>query len=342
LAWSKSGKYALQSVYLEEPLRKNGVQYTIEKRGEVFGIDCPGRFRRAGCIARDVMYAALNDIVLIQKGALSQVHLSALLRVNDNVVYDLDDAMYALPPWHDGDAEARRERMNRMLRHVPYAIVGSKEIREYASRFCDEIFVAPTALPRERYERYSGNEPTDQNSFNVGWIGNGENLWYLEQIEKELARFLSERNEARLHIVTSSDPPRKPLADRVGDDVHYIEWSEDKELDYLNQFDAGIRPLTDDEWTRSKGGFTSVIQCMAAKTPVVVSPVGSLEEIVVHGETGYHAVKSSDWMKYLNQIADSKGRQGSMGRAAFERMGETKFWTTQRAEELAEFYKSII
>jgi len=288
------------------------------------------------------MYAISSDIVLIQKGSLSQRHLNALLQVNENIVYDLDDATYTLAPWHDGDEEARRGRMNRMLRHVPYAIVGSKEIREYASRFCDEIFVAPTALPRERYEQHRSSEPMDENSFNVGWIGNGENLWYLEQIEKELARFLSERNEARIYIVTSSDPPRKPLADRVGDDVHYIEWSEDKELDYLNQFDAGIRPLTNDKWTRSKGGFTSVIQCMAAKTPVLVSPVGSLEKIVVHGETGYHAVKSSDWIKYLNRIADSRDRQEDMGRAACERIGKMRFWTTQRAEELAEFYKSIV
>jgi len=127
----------------------------------------------------------------------------------------------------------------------------------------------------------------------------------------------------------------------VGDDVHYIEWSEDKELDYLNQFDAGIRPLTDDEWTRSKGGFTSVIQCMATRTPVIVSPVGALEKIVEHGESGYHAKESRNWIEYLDRIADDRGRQQRMGKKAFERLEQMKFWTDQRAEELATFYSYI-
>lgn len=329
--------------YLKEHLKDKNINYIVrEYQGITDSVDIEKLGQGLG-LARNLFYAAKCDLVLVQKVRLSKFHLNLLLKANSNVVYDIDDAMYALPPWEDGDqTEKRREDVNRVLRRVPYLIVGNRELEEYASQYCDEILVAPTALPQNRYRHCYKNSHWKESSFTIGWIGNEQNLWYLDKIKDQISRFLENNGDAELQVVTAKDPCCMPLHDRIGDDVHYLPWSEEKELDFLKDFDVAIRPLTDDEWTRAKGGFTSVIQCMAMGVPVIVSPIGMLSEIVIDGVNGYHATDPIDWTTSLNNLLNNPKERRQMGKNAFERVGEIGYWSHQRADDISKFYRSIM
>jgi len=61
-----------------------------------------------------------------------------------------------------------------------------------------------------------------------------------------------------------------------------LSWSKNREIEDLLQFDIGIMPLSDDVWTRGKGGFKA-LQYMALGIPAVASPVGVNTEIIDHG-----------------------------------------------------------
>lgn len=323
-------------LYLKSPLQNRGVRYTVGKRCRLWGKSVPR-------VTRNLFYASTCDIFLIQKDTLLMPHMDILLKINKNVVLDIDDAIYEQPPWKERDVQASRKKWRHMFQRVPHAIVGSRAIKDFASQFCKNVLVAPTALPKERYEKHSEPRQSDKDGpFVVGWIGHPDNLWYLKQIESQLREFLAQRNDAVLRIVTASNPRLMPLAARIGDDVDYVEWNEETEIKLLENFDVTIRPLTNDEWTRSKGGFTSVVQSMGTGTPVIVSPVGSLEETVEHGESGFHVVNPSNWGKYLNRLADNENERRRMGRKAFRRVGEARFWNDQRADDLASFYRSIV
>lgn len=281
------------------------------------------------------------DLVYLQKVSLPPAYLRTLGRVCDQLVFDFDDGFYAKPPWSNRDIEQRRDRLNAAIKTASAVVTGSPILSNYARQLNDDIYCLPTSIPREPYE--SLNDSTDNNDDQVtlGWIGNQENLWYLSQFEDAIETVLDRFEDAHLLIITSNDRPTTPLSNRRGNDVTYREWGLNTALDELNEADIGIRPLTDDKFTRGKGGFTSVIQCMALSLPVVVTPVSMLADIIEHGENGFHATTDDEWVKYLSTLIEDREKRSQMGKQAFQSVGEQGFWLDQRAEEFINTLNSI-
>lgn len=329
-----------RAIYLFPYLKEYGIYPSIR---EIQPIQRNG-FRTLGnnlSFVGHAGYALLNDIVTVQKSVLNNSKINILRKCNKRIVYDFDDAIYTQPPWKTDQDTTRKKKLDQMLKSVSYVIAGNPVLADYASRFCRTVYQAPTAIPKASYVQYREHGSPQNDKTTIGWIGNEENLWYLRQIEGTLSNLLTHNDSVELNIITADQRPLTPLSDRVGDDVSYVPWSEERELDYLNKIDIGIRPLTHDEWSRAKGGFTSVIQCMGLGKPVVVTPVGMLKDIVEHGSCGFHADSPDEWIEYLEYLIENPSRRQEMGNRAFERVGEKRFWTEQRAADLASFYKSI-
>jgi D-inositol-3-phosphate glycosyltransferase len=66
---------------------------------------------------------------------------------------------------------------------------------------------------------------------------------------------------------------------------------------------------------RCKCGLKA-LQHAASGAPVVASPVGTLREIVVHGETGLLASSADEWAAALESLLADRALRLSMGRAA--------------------------
>jgi glycosyltransferase involved in cell wall biosynthesis len=58
---------------------------------------------------------------------------------------------------------------------------------------------------------------------------------------------------------------------------------------------------------------------MAAGVPAIVSPVGVNQEIVVHGETGFHCRSNTDWHKALETLFVDAALRRHMGEAGRDR-----------------------
>ena len=302
------------------------------------------------------------DVVYVQKIPLPRLYVK-ILRVFTPVVYDFDDALYTSPAWKDDDSKWKW-LLDGSLEGASVVVAGSSILAEYAADHAEVVHSLPTALPRERYEAYdvagcqSGTSPRDaeveevppdedserraggtDESITLVWIGNPENLRYLEARSNAIAKVLDRNESARLRVVTAGELPVEPLRYRA--DVAYREWSLEEELDLLATADVGIRPLFDDEWTRGKGGFTSVVQMMALGLPVVITPVSMLAELVVDGETGYHASTDEEWIADLERLIEDSDRRCAMGKAARNRIDESGFWTADRAAELVDIFQRL-
>jgi len=273
------------------------------------------------------------DIVYIQKLLLPEPLVRALTRLT-TVLYDFDDAIYAAPPWEDEEAVDTSELLERTLALVDGVVTANPRLTAYAEEFAARVHSIPTPIPRERcVKALEDKEGDESDQVTIGWIGSPENLWYLRGAHEPLTTVLDRYEGVELQIVTSSDRDDTPFADRVGDDVVYREWSLDEELDYLREFDIGVRPLTHDEWSSAKGGFTSVVQCMGMRTPVVVTPVEMLRDIVVHGEAGFHADTDDEWVESVSQLIENPVLRKKMAANAFDAVGEREFWTEQRQND---------
>lgn len=92
------------------------------------------------------------------------------------------------------------------------------------------------------------------------------------------------------------------------------------EVEYIKSFDIGIMPLVDGPWEKGKCGY-KLIQYMACSVPVIGSPVGVNNEIIVDNNCGFVASSNIEWEEYLNKLilnTSLRKQLGLNGRLAVE------------------------
>jgi glycosyltransferase involved in cell wall biosynthesis len=112
--------------------------------------------------------------------------------------------------------------------------------------------------------------------------------------------------------------------------VENLDWSLATETTDILNFDIGIMPLRDDEWSRGKCAFKA-LQMMALGVPVVASPVGANGEVIQDGANGFLAAGTEAWVAKLSRLIDSptlreelgqRGKATAMQRYSLKEAGE--------------------
>ncbi len=241
----------------------------------------------------------------------------SIARLGIPIVYDFDDAIF-LP----AISEANRAvsflknpgRVAKILKLSDHVTVGNEFLAAYARQFNPNVTVIPTVVdttkfvPRPEAPRDAGAKPV------VGWIGSPTTFRYLDAIKDVLAQ-VAARHPFTLKVSGAGRPVNFP-----GVDVQVVPWSMADEVSLFNTCDAGVYPLTDDEWSKGKCGFKA-IQCMACGVPVVAAAVGVNREIIVDGENGFLAATPSEWVEKLGRLladAELRRRMAIAGRRTIE------------------------
>jgi glycosyltransferase involved in cell wall biosynthesis len=91
-----------------------------------------------------------------------------------------------------------------------------------------------------------------------------------------------------------------------------VTWSEKDEVEILKTFDIGIMPLNDGYFEKGKCGY-KLIQYMACAIPVVASPIGINNNLILNDINGYLAYSDFEWENYLNRLADDYDLRVKLG-----------------------------
>ena len=110
-------------------------------------------------------------------------------------------------------------------------------------------------------------------------------------------------------------------------------WTEAGEAAEIAAADVGISWIPDDDWSRGKCGL-KVLQYMAAGLPVVANPVGVHAEMIRHGETGFLAETTEQWVDGRRPAGARPGTATADGRAG-RRLLEEKYTRRARRRALA-------
>lgn len=257
------------------------------------------------------------DVVLLQRDLLALDHSRLedyLPLFNRHIVFDFDDAIFESPSWLKSEEQEaidreRKEKIARICSLSSAVIAANPYLAEFARQYNDHVEVVPTTLCTEEF--HPPASPPQNPVPVIGWIGTSGNLYYLKAIEPALQR-LARQREFVLRVVCnrvpSSDLPELPPGR-----LEFIEWRTAGEVERIQEFDIGIMPLVDDEWTRGKAGF-KLIQYMACGVPVVYSPVGANPDVAGdEGECGLAAEEIEDWTRALSRLIDDARLRGSLG-----------------------------
>lgn len=297
------GSSRLRAFDLVPHLARHGVEARVLSRRR--GGDGNGRGTYP---LRALGLAAWADIMVLQKPNQAPALLDLLRTANRRLVVDLDDALWcptSPAPTADERAAARRAeaRLGHALRRARAAFAGSAHLARWMSerRPGLDVTVLPTSVDLDRYPVAAAGG----RRLTLGWIGSGDNLAELEQLDGVL-RELSSEVDFELRVISDRRPALPGLP------VELTPWSPAAEVAALAGCDVGLMPLEDTERSRGRCGFKA-IQYMATGLPVVASAVGAASEVVADGVTGFLAASPAEWLDRLRLLAADPARRRGMG-----------------------------
>ena len=264
--------------------------------------------------------------VILQRKLLPPWEIRLLRWTARSLVFDFDDAVFLRDSYAPKGLYDRRRlrRFAATVRACDAVAAGNAFLARSAARWISpgRIYIVPTCVDPTLY-------PTDiprRNGAGVQlvWVGSSSTLRGLEAVRPMLEELADHVPGVGLKIICDRFLRFDPLP------VVECPWTEASETADITSADVGISWIPDDDWSRGKCGLKS-LQYMAAGLPVVANPVGVHVEMIRHGETGFLAETTEQWVEAVGRLARDPELRRRMG-AAGRRLLEEKYSVTRGAE----------
>lgn len=288
---------------------------------------------------RDVRNAKNFDLIFIYREAcmLGTVFFEKrLAKSKVPIVYDFDDSI-----WLNDTSEGNKnlawlknpKKTSKICALSNLVTVGNEYLAQYARQYSQNVKIVPTTIDLN-YHFANGQKKTSP-QICIGWTGTFTTIKHFELAIPILEK-LKEKYKEKVcfRVIANIDSLNYDLL------IDLIKWNKKTEIEDLLEFDIGIMPLPDDEWSKGKCGFKG-LQCMALKIPVILSPVGVNSEIVEHEKNGLLANNESEWFDYLCQLIDSDDMRKTIGQEGFNTVKE-KYSVDVWKEKVLQNFNALI
>ena len=263
--------------------------------------------------ARDIMRRLIKvlssskfDIIFLQRELLpwnTYLLEKILSRINKNIIFDFDDAIYMSA---DG-SRSYAEKIIRILRYAKRATVANQTLANFSRRFADTDII-PMAVDTEKILPVS--DRIKEEKIQIGWIGTPTNFEFLRSLTNPLQNILKKKDA---ELVLISARPEASIIKNLN--AKFKSWSEDTELELLSKLDIGIVPLSETLQAKSKFPI-KLLLFMALGIPVVCSRWGVPAEIILDGINGFLAKTDAEWKDKLRLLVDDYALRERIGREA--------------------------
>ncbi|MDD2634517.1 MAG: glycosyltransferase family 4 protein [Bacteroidales bacterium] len=262
---------------------------------------------------KDIKTAKQCDVIFIYREAFmlgATYFEKRLAKLDVPIIFDFDDSIW-LNDTSEGNQNLawlkKPQKTAKICKLSDLVIVGNTYLANYAKIHNPNVEIIPTTI-NTNYHKCTDTKK-DTNRICIGWTGTSTTLKHYYTAIPVLER-IKEKYGERVYfkIIVNSNNWTQNI------DVELINWSKEREIDDLCEFDIGIMPLPDDEWSKGKCGFKG-LQCMALGIPVVMSQVGVNTKIIKNGHNGYLAKQEKEWFNYLCKLIDSAELRETIGNA---------------------------
>ncbi|WLE97824.1 MAG: glycosyltransferase family 4 protein [Candidatus Electrothrix communis] len=242
-------------------------------------------------------------------------------------VFDVDDAIWLR-------LKATESFSKKIVRRMDGLVCGNSWLADYFSDCNTPTWVIPTGVDTERWRP---DCLTSRKELYIGWIGTSGNYQYLYEIEQALFQFFKKFPSAKLLIIADTPPHFSCLPEK---NIQFLPWSQDIEVQAVQQMHIGIMPLQDSDWERGKCAFKMLLY-MSTGIPVVVSPVGMNREVLQRGRVGFGPRNHSEWIDALTALIvnpELRKQMGNKGREIVEQYYSVK----KIVPQLVDIFRSFL
>ena len=227
-------------------------------------------------------------------------------RLGKGYVVDYDDAVF-----HNYDLHPSfwvrcllSGKIGKVMRYSRKVMAGNEYLAEKALLSgAKEVEVIPTVVDGDKYS--PAVDKASGGLIKVGWIGSPTTLKYVKGILPVLEK-LNQKHPFELVIIGGGATVGFSGKETI------VAWTEENEVAEIQKLDIGIMPLSNTPWERGKCGY-KLIQYMACGLPVVGSPIGVNEKLVVNGVNGFLASDEMEWEGNLGRLLSDNALRGKMG-----------------------------
>ncbi len=210
-------------------------------------------------------------------------------------IVDYDDAIF-----HKYDMsnnifikEFLTNKIAKVMEYADHVIVCNAYLEAYAKKYNEHTFRLPTVVLLDKYKNEMGTFQKKEKDFVIGWVGSRTTSMYILEILPAIKKFIEKYENIRFDLV-GFDRTLLSDEDVIKYHLNIIDWTEEKEIENILNFDVGIMPLHDDPWSKGKCGF-KLVQYMSCKKPVIASPVGMNCTLVQNDQNGFLADTIDEW-----------------------------------------------
>jgi len=255
-------------------------------------------------------------IVFFQRATFPFSLEKLVKRVNKNIIFDIDDSIYMPDKEEDGfmgdlKRYIKKQEVISILKVSRCVIVENGHIKNFVQKYCNKIYLITG--PIDTVKNYPRRNSQNSDEVIIGWIGSPSTTVYLKMLDGALKQ-LSNKYKIKLYLIGAGNYALE------GVNVEMAAWSEETEVSKLHEFDIGVMPMPDNEWTRGKVGC-KMLQYMANAIPAVVSYTPTNAEIIEDGVNGFLAKSDEEWVQKLSRLIEDselRERTGLNGRKTTE------------------------
>lgn len=301
---------------------------TFYSKGKYFGklkIVIKSFFHRL----KDIKIAKSCDYVFVYREAFmlgTTYFEKRFSKSGAKLIFDFDDAIW-LNDTSAGNQNVswlkRPSKTAKICKYSHFVITGNRYLADYALKYNSNVNVIPTAIDMNYHVR---NNISKREKICIGWTGTQTTLKHFESAISALKKVKEKYGDkVYFKIVADVDEWENELG------IKPVKWNKENEIKELEEFDIGIMPLPDNEWTRGKCGFKG-LQCMSMGIPVVMSSVGINNEIIRHGKNGFLCNSEEEWITSLSSIIESpelREKIGEIGRHTVLNNYSVQAWKNQ-------------
>ncbi len=263
------------------------------------------------------------DVLILQCGwqpaALNLVN--AVNARGGMTVFDTDDDYWTLHPENPAYGFWTRPRLDGLaavIRAVQTVTTTTPELAETLKTMNRNVKVLRNMLPDEHWPTERRPTARAGEPLVIGWAGSPGHRPDVRMIASALVQILDEFPHVELQLAGAATDwmPSHPK-------VKFLEGVPiEKYPGLLSNFDIGLAPLIDNKFNRCKSDL-KFLEYSKIGIPSVVSRVAPYASSMRHGESGFLAVNSKDWLKYLRTLVRDHELRERIGAEA-HRFAETR------------------
>ena len=276
--------------------------------------------KRFALVCQILIFKKKYDLVLIEYELFPYFPAwfeSLLHKRGIKYIVDYDDAIF-----HKYDMSNNKiihgllkNKIAKVMEYADHVIVCNAYLEAYAKKYNEHTFRLPTVVILDKYKNEMGTFQKKEKDFVIGWVGSRTTSMYILEILPAIKKFIEKYENIRFDLV-GFDRTLLSDEDVIKYHLNIIDWTEEKEIENILNFDVGIMPLHDDPWSKGKCGF-KLLQYMSCKKPVIASPVGMNCTLVQNDQNGFLVDTIDEWYNAFEILYLDENLRGKMAENNF-------------------------